>query len=114
MDASLAFDYRLASYQKRTVKELRANLTQSEKAYQMAMWSMYPVGQEAFDVYVAAILSAIEGGIPVVQVKKGKSVKWLKNLPFKREIGTGKLGPKQLIKKAMGIFKNLGMKEKDG
>ena len=97
------------------MRELREHLTPSEKAHWLAFWNIYgPVGEEAMDIYVAAVLAKLESGVPTIQVKKGKNVKWTKHMPFNREFWTRSLGPKALVKKALSIFSGMGMKVKKG
>ena len=88
--------------------ELRARVTTSELAHWMALFSMYPMGEEAMDARTEAILNRLDEGLPVVQVKRSRKPK---SRPlFDREFWTRPLSPKMLAKKLKSLFaRNFGM-----
>jgi len=113
-DPILSFEYRLAVALGKTVQELRGLLTTSELAHWMAMFNLYPMGEEAMDHRMAALLARLNSGVPVVQIKKGKMVQHKKHLLFDRDFWMKPMSPKALGKKLVGIFtKDLGMKKGD-
>ena len=80
----------------------------------MAMFDLYPMGEEAMDHRMAALLARLTSGVPVVQIKRGKMIQHKKYLIFKRDFWTRPLSPKALGKKLVGIFiKDFGMKKED-
>lgn len=88
--------------------ELRARVTTSELAHWMALFGMYPIGEEAMDARIEAILNRLDAGLPVIQVKRTRKAK---SKPiFDREFWTRPLSPKMLTKKLKSIFaRNFGM-----
>ena len=79
----------------------------------MALFNLYPIGEEAMDVRFGMIMARLEAGLPTVQVKRGKAAK-LRAI-FNRDFWTRPCSPEVLKGKIMTAFKALGMKDnKDG
>lgn len=88
--------------------ELRDSLTNTQLAYYMALFNIYPMGDEAMDVRFAALLARLEAGLAVVQVKRGKRT-GLREL-FKRDFWSRPRTVKDLKNKVIAAFTGLGMK----
>ncbi len=87
--------------------ELRDKLTNTALEHWMALFNMYPIGEEAMDLRFASVTATLQSGIPTVQVKRGKDVK-IKSI-FKREFWVRPRSTKALSNKIMAVFKGLGM-----
>ena len=103
-DPLLAFEYRLGVALHKFPSELRDSLTNYQYAYWMAMFNMYPMGEEAMDLRFGSLIATMQSGIPTIQVKKGKRVK-VQSI-FARDFW---IVPKALGKKIVDIFKGFGM-----
>lgn len=91
--------------------ELRDSLTNTQLVYYMAFMKMYPMGDEAQDVRIGAVLAKLDGGIGTVQLKRGKTSK-IRPL-FNREFWTKPHSLSGLKNKIMAAFRGLGMEGED-
>lgn len=87
--------------------ELRRSLTNTQLSYYIALFNLYPMGEEAMDVRFAAILAKLESGLAVVQVKRGKKAKLVDI--FKRDFWTKPRTATELKAKLIAAFKGCGM-----
>jgi hypothetical protein len=89
------------------VGELRNSLTNTELVHYMALMKMYPMGDEAMDTRFGMLLAKLDGGIGMVQLKRGKTSK-LRPI-FNREFWTRPHSLSGLKEKIMAAFRGLGM-----
>lgn len=91
--------------------ELRDSLTNSQLTYYMALFELYPMGDEAMDVRFSMLIAVLQSGLATVQVKRGRRAR-LRDI-FKRDFWTRPCSVVELKSKLIAVFKGHGMKTED-